>query len=604
MGDLVSGPESEELRALRVMEREAFGPQAIVRWPDSGVRVSEGPPAIRSDTPEPTAPTTPAPSRDLSYLRNLTLPALPVRWDDRVVRYIEMFTSTPSGRRHIAAWLRRVDRYGPMIRAELRENGLPEDLIFVAMVESGFDPGARSHAGAVGLWQFVSGTGRELGLTIDHWVDLRNDPEASTRAAARYLGMLQRRFGTWELTFAAYNMGYGALLRAIRKYNTNDYWELAHLESGLPYETNLYVAKILACAIVAHNRERFGFTDLEMEAPLRWSRVRVPGGTPLHTVARAAGVEPSVLSALNPALRRGRTPPGGNYEVRLPSDSVARFNERWARSRPGSPTTRTHVLRFGETLADLARTSGAREDELRELNGVVDDERIGVGTPLLVPIRSGRPNPTPSVEEVVSVPPGVAVPAGRRRVFYRVVRGDSAAEIARFFRVPVTSLAEWNRLDPDATLQSGMFLQLFVDPALDLSQAIVLSPDDVRVLVIGSDEFFAYHEGQNGRVRVRYRIQSGDTLTSIGRRFGIEVASLARINQISASTTLRVGEELIVYAEPSRVPAELRPDALTGDALAPGGEGTVERTGPELGAAPSDAAPIGVDDPSEAHAAP
>src|SRR5690606_11398826 len=138
-----------------------------------------------------------------------------VRWDDRVIRYLEFFRDDPRGNRFIRAWLRRVDRYGPMIRRRLEAEGLPRDLIFVAMVESGFDPTARSHAGAAGMWQFVRRTGEEFGLTVDHWADRRLDPEAATVAAGRYLGQLRARFGTWELAFAAYNMGYGALLRSI-----------------------------------------------------------------------------------------------------------------------------------------------------------------------------------------------------------------------------------------------------------------------------------------------------------------------------------------------------------------------------------------------------
>src|SRR5690606_6418699 len=129
---------------------------------------------------------------------------------------------------------------------------------------------------------------------------LRLDPERSTQAAARYLAQLHERFGTWELAFAAYNMGYGALLRSIRKYNTNDYWTLAHLEAGLPFETNLYVAKILACAIVAHNPERFGLADLQREEPIRWETVRVSGGVSLSLVARVVGSDAQTIGSLNP----------------------------------------------------------------------------------------------------------------------------------------------------------------------------------------------------------------------------------------------------------------------------------------------------------------
>jgi membrane-bound lytic murein transglycosylase D len=580
------------------MELELFGDaEPLEHAPDPGerVRVSAGPPAVSSQAPA-LRPESAQPSRDLSFLRGLTLPDIPVRWDDRVIRYLEFFRDDPRGRRHIRAWMERLNRYGPTIRHTLEQQGLPRDLIFVAMVESGFDPTARSHARAAGMWQFMEPTGESLGLTVDHWVDLRLDPARATDAAGRYLGQLHQRFGTWELAFAAYNMGYGALLRSIRKYNTNDYWALAHLEAALPFETTLYVSKILACAIVAHNLTRFGLADLDREEPIRWETVSVPGGVTLAQIARAAGTDQATLRTLNPGLRRGRTPPTAErFDVHIPPEARERFAERWARSRPRDPISRTHVLRFGETLADLARATGASEDALRELNGVAADERVGAGTTLLVPAAVERRQEA-SDPAVVAVPDGPREIPGRRRVFYRVVRGDELGEIARFFRVDVEDLRRWNAIDAGAALQSGMFLQLFVQPEVDLAQALVLTPDECRVLVIGSDEFFAYHEGQNGRVRFRYRVQPGDTLSEIAQRFGVATASMARINQISRDATLYPGAELVVYAERSRVPAELLPPAsIDGDALEPGGEATVESTGPAIG---TDEAPPAGDDPA------
>jgi membrane-bound lytic murein transglycosylase D len=579
---LVTGEESPELRALRMMELELFGrAQPLVEAPDpaSRMRVSSGPPAVTSDVPQGRAESA-AVSRDVSWMRGLTLPDIPVRWDDRVVRYLEFFRDDPRGQRFIRGWVQRLHRYGPTVRETLERQGLPRDLLFVAMVESGFDPTARSHAGAVGMWQFMEQTGVSFDLEVDHWIDLRLDPERSTDAAGRYLAQLHGRFGTWELALAAYNMGYGALLRSIRKYNTNDFWTLARLEAALPFETTLYVAKIVACAIVAHNPERFGLTDVAMEEPIRWETVEVQGGVTLAQIARAAGTTVERLRALNPALRRGRTPPGREtWPVRLPPESAAQFAERWARARPTSPPHRPRVLRFGETLADLAREVGASEPELRELNGVLEDERVGAGTTLLVPAGRRRAETSASSERpVVAVPEGPREIPGRRRVFYRAVRGDRVAEIARFFRVREDELRQWNRIDPDAQLQPGMFLQVFVRPEVDLAQAVVLTPDQCRVLVVGSEEFFEHHEAQNGRVRFRYRVRPGETLSHLAVRFGLSVGSLMRINQIARDTALRAGEDIIVYADRSRVPPELLPDAAGGDALAPGGEATVERS--------------------------
>ncbi|MFK7992032.1 MAG: LysM peptidoglycan-binding domain-containing protein [Sandaracinaceae bacterium] len=587
----VEGVESEELRALRLFEQEIFGGQALAVAPDPAARLrfTDAPSALTSEAPAAPPTAVADGSRDLSWLRGLTLPDIPVRWDARVIHYLEFFRDDPRGQRFIRAWLRRVDRYGPMIRRQLEAAGLPRDLIFVAMVESGFDPTARSHAGAAGMWQFVRRTGEEFGLGVSHWADMRLDPEAATVAAGRYFTQLHARFGTWELAFAAYNMGYGALLRSIRKYNTNDYWALSHTEAALPFETTVYVAKIVACAIVANNPSRFGFDDLEREAPIEWDTVEVPGGTSLAQAARAAGTNLATLRRLNPALRRTRTPPGQAHALHLPAGSADRFRARFRRSgRAPHP----HTIRFGETLASLARAAGTTESALRSLNDIEDSHSVGVGTTLLLP--AGRTARRVSDDEppVIAVPAGPRSLPGRRRVFYRVVRGDTAAEVARFFEVTGTELRRWNQIDPDAALQPGMFLQLFVPTELDLSRALVLTPDEVRVLVVGSEAFFAFHESQNGRVRFRYVVESGDTLSEIGQRFGLRTASLARINQISHRSTLHPGDVLVIYTERSRVPAEYRAEAIDGDALHPGGEATAERTEPAITAPePTAAAP-------------
>ncbi|MBX3272053.1 MAG: transglycosylase SLT domain-containing protein [Sandaracinaceae bacterium] len=605
---LVPGAESNELRALRRIEEELFGRgQPLTRLTVPGVRVSDGAAAVTTDAPPPAAAPASRASRDLGWMQGLALPDIPVRWDDRVVEYLEFFRDDPRGRRFIAGWMRRLDRYGPMIERTLAEQGLPRDLRFVAMVESGFDPEVRSSAGAAGLWQFVRGTGEELGLTVNHWVDMRLDPQASTQAGARYLGMLRDRFGTWELAFAAYNMGYGALLRSIRKYNTNDYWELSHLEAALPFETRLYVAKIIACAIVAHNRERFGLAELELEAPIETDRVEVPGGTPLALVARAAEIDLATLRRLNPSLRRGRVPPGRDVRrVHIPAGTADAFATRWARLSPRNPVERPHVVRFGETLGDLARERGVSEASLRTLNELEPDQDVVPGMVLLAPVTAARPRAASAERPVVALSPGPTVVEGRRRIFYRVVSHDRIESIARFFRVSVDDIRRWNAIDPHARLQSGMYVQLFVAPSLDLTRAVVLTPEEATVLVVGSEEFFAYHEGQNGRVRFRYAVAPGDTLTSIGRRFGIAASSLARINQFSRTHVLRPGDEVIVYAERARVPAGVLAEAVPAGADADGAPAAEEPPSPEAadasGASPPDDALPAPDDPDEHHA--
>ncbi len=558
---LEEGEESPELRALRLAELEIFGPDAprVVLMPDGERAPPDGtvPESLSSDAG--TAVVVEGASgeaRDLSWLSGLELPDLPVRWDDRVVRYLELFRDDPRGHELIRGWMVRRERWGEMIRSALRAEGLPEDLLYVAMVESGFTTDARSGAGAVGPWQFVSATGAEFGLTQSHWVDLRRDPEASTRAAARYLRALHERFGSWELALAAYNMGYGALLRAMRKYDTNDYWELTHLEAALPFETTLYVAKIMACALVGRNLERFGLGELTFEPGMRADTVEVPGGTALSVIARAAGTSASELRTLNPALRRDRVPPGADaVTIRIPEGSASRFAERWGRTRRSEAHV-AYSVRFGERLSDIARRFRTTERELRELNELSDgdvDAGFGLMVPAVAPLAEAE-----SERPVVGVRDASFSYPDRRQVFYRCHRGEDLAAVASFFRVTVADIDRWNRIDVHAEVQDGLFLQLFVPSSVDLARAVVLTPDEVRILVVGSDEFFAYHLASEGRVRFRYEVQPGDTLSTIGARFGISVGSLCRINLIGRDSTLRLGQVIVVYADPSRVPAELR----------------------------------------------
>jgi membrane-bound lytic murein transglycosylase D len=542
LADLVPGDESEELRALRLAELELFaGP--------SGQALVDGalPEALTSAVmPEASLPAAGS-TADVAMLRGLALPDLPVRWDARVVDYLRFFRDDPRGRGIVRGWMRRAPRHERAIREVLRRRGLPEDLFYVAMVESGLDPTARSHAGAVGMWQFVAGTGDEYGLARSHWIDERMSPEASTDAAARYLSDLHRRFGSWELALAAYNMGYGALLRAIRKYNTNDFWALARVEAGLPFETTLYVAKILACAVIGRNPGAFGLDGLEREVEPALARIEVPGGIPLAVLARAAGTDAAALARWNPELRRGRTPPGQPFALRVPAAGADAFVRQLARLRQRTPPERAYVVRFGETLDDVAARFGTTAAALARTNELGERDVVRAGFTLLVPDVAPRP-PRESEPPVVTVPDRRFSYPGRRRVFYRVVEGDTAADVARAFGVTLDELRRWNDVDSDALLQRGMFLQLFVPDGRDLGDVVALGERDVRVLVAGSDEFFDHHEAQRGRVRTRYVVAEGDTLASIARRFDLSPASIARINRFDRQRALAPGEEITVYA--------------------------------------------------------
>ena len=360
--DVAAGADTPELRALREAERELFPPASPALgqpWPTelpAPLSASEDAPRVHATGLPPSPPVSAPPSaeggHDLSWLSQLQMPDLPVRWDARIVRYLEFFKDDPRGRQVLATWTRRSGRYRELMRRTLRKKGLPEDLLWLAMIESGFDPTARSVAGAMGLWQFMPDTARAYGLPLDRWADQRLNPEAATEAAADFLGDLHRRFGSWELAIAAYNMGYWGVAGSVRKYNTNDFWAMSRLECALPWETTLYVPKILAAAIVGRNPHVFGIDDLPVDAPLDGEPIDVPPGTALSVVAQAVGCTTKEIEQLNPELRASRTPP---------AQPAAPSGAKDTRPRGVARSDRERLPREGPLRARRVRRGGARE---------------------------------------------------------------------------------------------------------------------------------------------------------------------------------------------------------------------------------------------------
>ncbi|MDX2023343.1 MAG: transglycosylase SLT domain-containing protein [Deltaproteobacteria bacterium] len=606
--------ESPELRELRSFESRTFGRTERVpfkvyepeqtegpvppaaealkgRWSGSG----DVPAVLRSPAHDRGSGAPEAPESNTAWLSSLTLPEIPVRWHSSVLKYLDFFKTDDRGRAIMTNWLRRLGRYRPLFdRIAAREN-VPRDLIFLAMVESGFEPGAVSHVGAGGVWQFMPGAGRAYGLEVSYWVDNRRDPERAAEAAARYLKDLYARFGSWPLAFAAYNAGYGAVLRSITRYNTNDYWELIRHEAGLPWETALYVPKILACAVVGNNVKAFGFENVPEDPPLLYDVVEVPAATSLERVAKAAGVAIETVESLNPELIRGRTPPDrGTTLVRVPEGGGELFARNFHSTKTKADQLETVVLRFGESLDDLAKARGVPVRELRKINGLKDSRELVGGTPVLVPVvekvvAKQDPKQDLLAEKIkeASAPPVVepvlvAVPErefryeGRERVFYQTKSVDTLEDIAAVFAVSPDNLTEWNNLDAEAKLQEGMVLQLFVPKDFDRGSVALLDPARLQVVTLGSEEFLALRAAQGGKTRLLYKAKAGDTLAKIARRYGLKPNDLARINRLSYNSNLQEGQDVVVYSPTPEMPREYAVGRTAPGARRPGDEGHVQ----------------------------
>jgi membrane-bound lytic murein transglycosylase D len=563
--DLRAGKDDPELRSLRAAERVLF-PRPLMgvtpgwSWdlPEAVGKV--GPEVITQGT----ASLRPSGARreavsgapDAVWLKSLAMPSLPIVLDEFVLKYLRFYRDSPSGKAIARVWTKKSGRYTAAMRAELARAGVPTDLVWLSMIESGHNPTIVSPAGAAGLWQFMPDAGRTYGLTVDRWVDERLDPERSTQAASRYLSDLYRRFGSWELAIAAYNMGYGGLARSIRKFNSNDFWELVRYEAGVPWETTLYVPKIFALSIVMNNKKAFGLDGIEIEAPETFDVVQVGPSVALSDVARSAGVTEAELAALNPAFLSGRTPPAvpgaskPSWRVHVPVGKGAACSAALARLATDDDALRTYVTKFGETVESIANVHGVSEARLRAINHVEPKEQLAAGTVLLVP-RAARAAATAPNDEVVVVPPREFAYAERSRLFYRVLPGDTLSRVANVFSVSVADIGLWNALDENARLQSGMALQLFVDKRKTFS-ARTITPSETHVLVAGSPEFYDYFEGQNGRKRVVISARENDTLATLGKHYGMTVGSMERINRRSRTDKLHAGERIVVYVDRGR----------------------------------------------------
>ena len=310
---------------------------------------------------------------------------IPIVVNDQVEHCILLFQTTI--RDKFATWLARSGKYIPFMKNLLKEQGLPEDLVYMALIESGFDPYAYSRSKAVGPWQFIYLTGRRYGLKVNWWVDERRDPEKSTIAAAKYLKDLYEMFACWYLAAAGYNAGEYRIIKAMKRFRTEDFWALTKYRY-LKRETKNYVPLMIAAALVAKDPEKYGFIDIEYQEPLRYEKVKVPELTDLSHIAKACKISLEEIKDLNPELQRGVTPPNeAEYEIKIPFAKKDLFKDNFEALQPLEKFQfKTHVVKKGETLRGIARLYRVDLDPLLEINCLNKKSPLSKGINLLIPI--------------------------------------------------------------------------------------------------------------------------------------------------------------------------------------------------------------------------
>ena len=431
---------------------------------------------------------------------------LPIVMNDRVVHWMDYFQGR--GRRHFVRWLSRYERYSPMILKTLREHNLPEDLVFLAMIESGFQPFAHSRARAVGLWQFMRRTGSQYGLRVNWWVDERRDPFKATLAAARHIRDLFDQFGSWYLVAASYNAGAGKVRRAIKRYKTRDFWELAKYRYLKP-ETKNYVPKLLAAAIIAKNPEAYGFRGIQYQKPLEFDVIDVHEATDLRKVAKVLSLPLKTITNLNPELRRSITPPRtvSPYPLRVPPGQASLLQPKLAKVKANlNGTLITHRVRRGESLWSIARRYGTTTTALRQVNSRKNTRIIKPGQRLMVPTGASRVAAAPKKR---SSRQRLASASGST---YRVRRGDSLWSISRKFGTTIAALKQVNSRSRIRVLKPGQRINL---PAASTTTR--------RGTNYGA-------AAKNDGKAIEYRVRTGDSLWTISRRFNVSVLDLKRWN--------------------------------------------------------------------------
>jgi membrane-bound lytic murein transglycosylase D len=502
---------------------------------DDKTAVDEDGEQTGSQTDEADVPSTPAP---IDSIEDLTLPPgdprlaamankeligvkhdLPLTVNASVLQYLSYFTST-KGRAIVEHGLDREGQYDTMIRRVLREEGVPEDLVYLAQAESAFLPDAVSRAGARGMWQFMPYRGEEYDLERNYWVDERSDPEKATHAAARHMRDLYDLFGDWYLVMAAYNSGPLNVSRAIERTGYADFWELQK-RGALPKQTQNYVPIIIAMALVGKEPAAYG-VHVSPQKAAQVETVKPGASIDLHLVADASGADLDDLRALNPELLRNITPGDPNFELKMPAGTAAKFQEN-IQQVPQSKWTswRLHPVESGETLAGVARTYHVTLASLESANHLDGDAEVPAGFLLTVP----------------------STPAVAKLVHYRVQRGDTLAGIADRYDVTVEDLRRWNHLRGNQAPR-GTSLRIYAggqSPEAASAKA-TKSAESTAPAATSTAHMVAVKSSED----VQHTVKPGETLYSIARSYGTTVAALQKSNTFLAERALQAGDVLTI----------------------------------------------------------
>jgi membrane-bound lytic murein transglycosylase D len=454
---------------------------------------------------------------------------LPLMLNDEVAMFINYFSS-PKGKGTLERALARSGRYRDMISVTLKEVGVPQDLIYLAQAESGFQPLALSRAGARGMWQFMASRASMYGLQRNWWVDDRQDPVKSTKAAAQHLKDLYNQFGDWYLAMAAYNSGPGTVQHAVERTGYADYWEL-YRRGVLPQETRNYVPIILAVTIMAKNPSQYGLEHIVLDPAPKVDEIEITYPVDLRLVAECVDTSVDYLQELNPSLLRMTTPKGESFTLRLPIGSKDKYQTAIAAIPPDMRTLwRYHRVEPGETVASIGHKYRASPTAIAQANQLTAEDDIKVGSQLIIPVAPGHSD---LQSQAFSKHP----------TRYKVRKGDTLDSVADDFEVPVDKLRKWNHLRGSA-LTPGRTLVIY-KPVGEAAAAPASRSEDEGSGTTASRKSPKTGEKTGTKNSTYHKVKKGETLSSIASSYNTTVAALRRDNGKMAAN-LRAGDVLVI----------------------------------------------------------